>query len=55
MIKATYGTGCFVMLNTGGKAATSQNGLLTTVAYRLGGQTTYALEGGIFAAGATMQ
>jgi glycerol kinase len=55
MIKATYGTGCFMMLNTGGAAARSQNGLLTTVAYRLGGRTTYALEGGIFAAGATMQ
>jgi glycerol kinase len=55
MIKATYGTGCFVMLNTGAEAVTSRNRMLTTVAYRLDGQTTYALEGSIFAAGAAMQ
>lgn len=55
MIKSTYGTGCFVMLNTGAEAVTSQNRMLTTVAYRLDGQTTYALEGSIFVAGAAMQ
>ncbi len=55
MIKSTYGTGCFVMLNTGGEAVSSQNRMLTTVAYRLNGQTTYALEGSIFVAGAAMQ
>ncbi|MBT7757487.1 MAG: glycerol kinase, partial [Rhodospirillaceae bacterium] len=55
MIKSTYGTGCFVMLNTGAEAITSQNRMLTTVAYRLAGQTTYALEGSIFVAGAAMQ
>ncbi len=55
MIKSTYGTGCFVMLNTGAQAVTSQNRMLTTVAYRLGDQTTYALEGSIFVAGAALQ
>ena len=55
MIKSTYGTGCFVMLNTGDEAVRSQNRMLTTVAYRLDGQTTYALEGSIFVAGAAMQ
>ncbi len=55
MIKSTYGTGCFVMLNTGTRAVTSENRMLTTVAYRLNGQTTYALEGSIFIAGAAMQ
>lgn len=55
MVKSTYGTGCFVMLNTGDKAVTSQNRLLTTVAYRLKGQVTYALEGSIFVAGAAVQ
>ncbi|MBT3331063.1 MAG: glycerol kinase GlpK [Rhodospirillaceae bacterium] len=55
MIKSTYGTGCFVMLNTGTEAVTSENRMLTTVAYRLDGQTTYALEGSIFIAGAAMQ
>lgn len=55
MVKSTYGTGCFVMLNTGGKAVTSQNRLLTTVAYRLNDQVTYALEGSIFVAGAAVQ
>ncbi|MDP6872823.1 MAG: glycerol kinase GlpK [Alphaproteobacteria bacterium] len=55
MIKSTYGTGCFVMLNTGVDAVASRNRMLTTVAYRLAGQTTYALEGSIFVAGAAMQ
>jgi len=55
MAKSTYGTGCFLMLNTGQQALTSQNRLLTTVAYRLAGQTCYALEGSIFMAGATIQ
>jgi len=55
MIKSTYGTGCFVMLNTGVEAVASRNRLLTTVAYRLDGKTTYALEGSIFVAGAAVQ
>ena len=55
MIKSTYGTGCFVVLNTGDKAALSRNRLLTTLAYRLGGQATYATEGSIFVAGAAVQ
>ena len=55
MIKSTYGTGCFAMMNTGDKAVASNNGLLTTVAYRLDGKTTYALEGSIFVAGAAIQ
>jgi glycerol kinase len=54
-MKSTYGTGCFVMLNTGQQALTSKNRLLTTVAYRLNGQLTYALEGSIFVAGAAIQ
>ncbi len=54
-IKSTYGTGCFVILNTGAKAITSKNRLLTTVGYRLNGETTYALEGSIFMAGASVQ
>jgi glycerol kinase len=53
--KATYGTGCFMLLNTGAEAATSRSGLLTTTAYRLDGQPTYALEGSIFAAGAAIR
>ncbi|MDP6566774.1 MAG: glycerol kinase GlpK [Alphaproteobacteria bacterium] len=55
MVKSTYGTGCFVMMNTGEQAIPSQNQLLTTVAYRIGGQVTYALEGSIFVAGAAVQ
>ncbi|MBN3562975.1 glycerol kinase GlpK [Aliamphritea spongicola] len=55
MAKSTYGTGCFLMLNTGDKALKSENRLLTTVAYRLNGKTTYALEGSIFVAGAAVQ
>jgi glycerol kinase len=55
MVKSTYGTGCFVLLNTGITPVTSNNRLLTTIAYRIGGQTTYALEGSIFVAGAAVQ
>ncbi len=54
-IKSTYGTGCFVLLNTGAEKIISQNRLLTTIAYRLGGVTHYALEGSIFVAGAAVQ
>lgn len=55
MMKSTYGTGCFVVLNTGKQAIKSQHRLLTTVAYRLNNQVTYALEGSIFCAGVGMQ
>ena len=55
MMKSTYGTGCFALLNTGDKPVTSQNRLLTTVAYQLGGKRAYALEGAIFVAGAAVQ
>jgi glycerol kinase len=55
MLKHTYGTGGFMMLNTGGAAITSKNNLLTTIAWQLGGQATYALEGSIFIAGAVVQ
>ena len=55
MIKSTYGTGCFVILNTGDRAVRSNNRLLTTVGYRLNGKTTYAIEGAIFVAGAAIQ
>ncbi|MEX2312268.1 MAG: glycerol kinase GlpK [Rhodospirillales bacterium] len=55
MLKATYGTGCFAMLNTGRHPVASNNRLLTTIAYRLGGTETYALEGSIFVAGAAVQ
>jgi glycerol kinase len=55
MIKSTYGTGCFLVLNTGTQCVRSANRLLATVAYRLKGQTTYALEGSIFVAGAAVQ
>ena len=55
MVKSTYGTGCFALLNTGKTAVNSQHRLLTTIAYRLQGQTTYALEGSIFVAGAAVQ
>ena len=55
MIKSTYGTGCFMLLNTGSEAPLSKNRLLTTPAYRLDGQTTYALEGSIFIAGAAVK
>ncbi len=53
--KSTYGTGCFMLLNTGDKAVLSDNRLLTTVACRLDGRTTYALEGSIFVAGAAIK
>lgn len=55
MVKSTYGTGCFMMLNTGEQAIQSENRLLTTIAYQLDGKTTYALEGAIFIAGAAVQ
>ncbi|GER06721.1 glycerol kinase 1 [Iodidimonas muriae] len=55
MIKSTYGTGCFVLMNTGDSPKWSQNRLLTTVAYRMQGQVAYALEGSIFIAGAAVQ
>jgi len=55
MVKATYGTGCFALLNTDAIAVHSQNRLLTTIAYQLGGKRTYALEGSIFVAGAAVQ
>ncbi len=55
MIKSTYGTGCFMVLNTGDQFTLSKNRLLSTVAYRLNGKTTYALEGSIFVAGAAVQ
>ncbi|MDA9919152.1 glycerol kinase GlpK [Porticoccaceae bacterium] len=55
MMKSTYGTGCFALLNTGDSAVSSRNRLLTTIAYQLDGKTTYALEGSIFIAGAAVQ
>jgi glycerol kinase len=55
MIKSTYGTGCFALINTGADRVTSTNRLLTTIGYRLDGRTTYALEGAIFIAGAAVQ
>ncbi|KIZ32713.1 FGGY family carbohydrate kinase, partial [Rhodopseudomonas palustris] len=55
MIKSTYGTGCFALLNTGTTAVVSNNKLLTTIAYQLNGQRTYALEGSIFVAGSAVQ
>ena len=55
MMKSTYGTGCFALLNTGQEAVASKSRLLTTIAYQLDGKTTYALEGSIFIAGAAVQ
>ena len=55
MMKSTYGTGCFALLNTGSDMVPSKNRLLTTIAYQLNGQPTYALEGSIFIAGAVVQ
>ncbi|MBX3498650.1 MAG: glycerol kinase GlpK [Alphaproteobacteria bacterium] len=55
MVKITYGTGCFALLNTGATLLRSRNRLLTTIAYRIDGKTTYALEGSIFIAGAAVQ
>ncbi len=53
--KNTYGTGCFLLMNTGSQPVASQSGLLTTVAWRIGNETTYALEGSVFIAGAAVQ
>lgn len=55
MVKNTYGTGCFMLMNTGEKPVISENKLLTTIAWHIGGKTTYALEGSIFMAGAVIQ
>ena len=55
MAKNTYGTGCFMLMNTGEKAVTSKNGLLTTIAWSVGGKVEYALEGSIFVAGSAVQ
>ena len=55
MLKSTYGTGCFAVMNTGAEALRSRHRLLTTVAYRLEGRPTFALEGSIFAAGTAVQ
>ena len=55
MVKSTYGTGCFALLNTGREAIASRHRLVTTVAYQFAGQRTYALEGSIFVAGAAVQ
>jgi len=55
MLKSTYGTGCFALLNTGETPVTSSNRMLTTIAYQLDGKPTYALEGSIFIAGAVVQ
>src|SRR5437868_922786 len=55
MMKSTYGTGCFALLNTGPEMVRSRHRLLTTIAYQLGGRRTYALEGAIFIAGAAVQ
>jgi len=55
MMKSTYGTGCFALLNTGSDAVLSKHRLLTTIAYQIGGKRTYALEGAIFVAGAAVQ
>jgi glycerol kinase len=54
-VKNTYGTGCFILCNTGNKPVTSKNNLLTTVAWQINRETTYALEGSIFTAGAVVQ
>ena len=55
MVKSTYGTGCFALINTADQPVASKNRLLTTIAYQLGGRRTYALEGAIFVAGAAVQ
>lgn len=54
-VKTTYGTGCFVMMNTGDKPRRSENNMLSTVAWQIGGKTTYALEGSVFVGGAAIQ
>ncbi|MFX8262364.1 FGGY-family carbohydrate kinase, partial [Acinetobacter baumannii] len=55
MAKNTYGTGCFLLMNTGTKPVPSKTGLLTTIAWEVGGQVAYALEGSVFTAGAAIQ
>ena len=55
MVKNTYGTGCFMLMNTGDELVRSKNGLLSTMAWRIGGKPTYALEGSVFMGGATIQ
>ena len=55
MAKNTYGTGCFMLLNTGEEMVRSENGLLTTIAWGLNGKVTYALEGSVFVAGSAIQ
>jgi glycerol kinase len=55
MVKNTYGTGCFMLMNTGTKAVASKNNLLTTIAWKIGDETEYALEGSVFIAGAVVQ
>jgi glycerol kinase len=55
MVKTTYGTGCFMLMNTGATPVASANGLLTTVAWRIGGRTDYAIEGSVFIGGAVVQ
>jgi glycerol kinase len=55
MVKNTYGTGCFMLMNTGNKPVLSNNNLLTTIAWKIGNVTTYALEGGVFIGGAVVQ
>ena len=55
MVKNTYGTGCFMLMNTGKKPVYSKNNLLTTVAWKMNGKTTYALEGSVFVGGAAVQ
>lgn len=55
MLKNTYGTGCFLLMNTGNKVVASQNNLLSTIAWQINGKTTYALEGGVFVGGAAVQ
>jgi glycerol kinase len=55
MVKNTYGTGCFILMNTGEQAVMSQNGLLTTIAWGIGNKVEYALEGSVFIAGAALQ
>ncbi|MDR3051347.1 MAG: glycerol kinase GlpK [Oscillospiraceae bacterium] len=55
MVKNTYGTGCFLLMHTGEQPVTSENGLLSTVAWRIAGKTAYALEGSVFVAGAALQ
>lgn len=55
MMKNTYGTGCFLLMNTGDTPAKSRNGLVSTIAWRIGGKCTYALEGSVFVGGAAIQ